>query len=215
MTNLLTPLSPLFPLAPLRLTFYSRPLRCTLSSMSLTLSWDLFVVVFFAIITSYSFIIGKNQAMKVIIATYISIIATQGIGNVIVRLTGESTALMQVMGVAFNFTVLSVVKIFLFALFIILFAIRSGIDVTYTRETGTTLNVVFTALFGFATAGLIVSTILTYATTNGIIDAGLTSAAAQPILQGSALMQLMILNQDIWFTLPAFLIIAAGFAHQD
>ncbi|HRH94166.1 MAG TPA: hypothetical protein PKV72_06590 [Candidatus Peribacteria bacterium] len=184
--------------------------------MSLTLSWDLFVVVFFAIITCYSFIIGKNQAMKVILATYISIIATQGIGNVIVRLTGESTALMQVMGVAFNFTVLSVVKIFLFALFIILFAIRSGIDLTYSRESGTTMNVVFTALFGFATAGLIVSTILTYATTNGIISASsLSDVAVQPVLQGSALMQLMILNQDIWFTLPAFLIIAAGFAHRD
>jgi hypothetical protein len=184
--------------------------------MSLTLSWDLFVVVFFAIITSYSFIIGKNQSMKVIIATYISIIATQGIGNVIVRLTGESTALMQIMGVAFNFTVLSVVKIFLFALFIILFAIRSGIDVSYTKEASTGINVVFTALFGFATAGLIVSTILTYATTNGIIDAGpAATSALQPMLQGSMLMQLMIVNQDIWFTLPAFLIIAAGFAHRD
>ncbi len=198
------------------ISFPSRLLGCTLSSMSLTLSWDLFVVVFFAIITSYSFIIGKNQSMKVIIATYISIIATQGIGNVIVRLTGESTALMQVMGVAFNFTVLSVVKIFLFALFIILFAIRSGIDVSYTKEASTGINVIFTALFGFATAGLIVSTILTYATTNGIIDAGpAATSALQPMLQGSMLMQLMIVNQDIWFTLPAFLIIAAGFAHRD
>ena len=63
--------------------------------VNLTLSWDLFIVVFFAIIVSYSFIIVQHQSMKVIIASYIGIIATQGIGNVLARLMGgDSQAIL-------------------------------------------------------------------------------------------------------------------------
>ncbi len=185
-------------------------------AMSITLSWDLFIILFFAIVTVYSFIIGKNRSMKVIMAAYIAIIATQGIGNVLVRLTGNAPALMQVVGVAFNVTILAVIKIFLFALFIILFAIKSGIEVTDNRENGSTLSIIFTALFGFSTAGLIVSTILGYATMSG--DATAAHALAQsvnPVLEQSVLMQVLIVNHDIWFTLPAFLILAAGFAHRE
>jgi hypothetical protein len=183
---------------------------------ALTLSWDLFIVVFFAIVMSYSFIIGKQQAMKVIVASYIAIIATQGIGNVLWRLMGDSGAMLADIGVPLDMTMVSLAKIFLFAVCVIIFVIRSGIEVKYKKDTGTVLNIVYTALFGFSTAGLIVSTILTYAAGGGILDAtviasgGIAAAAA-----GSTLMQLMILNQDIWFTLPAFLLIAAGLVHND
>ena len=49
--------------------------------MEINLSWDLFVIVFFAVIIAYSFIIGRNQTLKVIIASYIAILASDGIGN--------------------------------------------------------------------------------------------------------------------------------------
>lgn len=179
--------------------------------LSLTLSWDLFIVVFFAIVMSYSYIIGKQQSMKVIIASYIAIIATQGIGNVLSRLMGGTDALASV-GLPTDLALVALAKIFLFALCVIIFVIRSGIDVQYSHESGTIMNIISTGLFGFATAGLIVSTILTYAAGSGILDsamAGLSTIA--PLAQTSTLMQLMILNQDIWYTLPAFLIIAMGF----
>ncbi len=182
--------------------------------MSLTLSWDLFIIVFVAIVVTYSFIIGKNQAMKVIIATYISIIATQGISDLLVRLGGDSATLMSVSGMEFNVTTMSVAKIFMFALFIIMFMIRSGIEVSYAKQAGSVIGMLFTGLFGIATAGLIVSTILTYATVNGTVG-GAALAGMQSMLNDSTLMQVMILNRELWFTFPALLIIGAGFVHRD
>lgn len=180
--------------------------------MNITLSWDLFIIVFFATVMAYSFIIGKTQSLKIIIASYISVVATQGIGNVLYRLTGSSQAILEVMGLSLNITILSMTKIILFIIFIILIAIRSGVHVEYERDTGSLMSAVYTGLFGFFTAGLIVSTILTYATGNAILDSNIiTSAALTEMMETSPLMQLMILNQDLWFTLPALLFVGIGF----
>ncbi len=182
---------------------------------NLTLSWDLFIVVFFAIVMSYSFIIGKHQSVRVIIASYIAIIATQGVGNVLTRLIGTGDTLAS-MGIPIDTTMIGLAKIFFFAVCVIVFVTKSGIDVSYEKEAGTVLNMVYTGLFGFCTAGLIVSTILTYAAGSGILDATMIAERAiSPLTDASTLMQLMILNQDIWFTLPAFLIVATGFVHND
>lgn len=184
--------------------------------LQLSLSWDLFIVVFFAIVMSYSFIIGKHQAMKIIIASYIAIIATQGIGNVASRLLGGSEQALAEMGIPVDITMVALGKIFLFAVCVIIFVIRSGIEVSYEKEAGSILNMVYTGLFGFSTAGLIVSTILTYAAGSGILDSAIAAQGViAPLAQNSTLMQLMILNQDIWYTLPAFLIIAMGFLHNE
>ena len=182
----------------------------------LSVSWDLTIVVFFAIVMSYSFIIGKHQSVKVIIASYIAIIAVQGIGNVLLRLIGNASSTLVSMGLPIDSTMVALGKIFFFALAVIIFVIRSGIDVTYEKDGGTIMDIVLTALFGFSTAGLIVSTVMTYASGAGILDASIVGRASiLPLVKQSTLMQLMILNQDIWFTLPAFLIIATGFIQND
>jgi hypothetical protein len=184
--------------------------------MPLPLSWDLFILVFFAIVMSFNFIIGKDQAMKVIIATYIAIIATQGIGSILIRLMGDSQQVFQSVGIPFDITLLSLAKIFIFALCIILFVTKSGIDITHNKDTGTILTIVYTGLFGFSLSGLIVSTVLTYAAGNGIQGSGMISpGATMPLLGNSTLLSLMTLNQDLWFTLPALLIVAVGLVHRD
>ncbi len=181
--------------------------------MDLTLSWDLVIIVFFAIVMSYSFIIGKDQSVKVMIAAYISIIATQGIGNAIFRYQGEAEKVLKIMDVTFNVSALAAAKIFLFAFFIILFAIRSGIHVVYAKDRGTLIGGIYTALFGFSTAGLIISTILTFVSGRGILEAGTLLVAEGA--HTSKLMTLMTVHQDLWFALPALLIISAGFINNE
>lgn len=180
--------------------------------MSITLSWDLFIIVFFATVMAYSFIIGKTQSVKVVIASYIAILATQGIGNILLRLTGSTSSMLSTIGLGIDTSVISIAKIILFIAFIILLSVRSGIHVAYEREGSSLMNLVYTALFGFFTAGLIVSTILTYATGRGILEAGtVPSPQLSAALEASPLMQIMILNQDLWFTLPALLLVGVGF----
>lgn len=182
----------------------------------ISLSWDLFIVIFFAVTMSYGFIVGRHESMKIIIASYIGIIATQGIGSVAARLSVHSGATFASMGIPMDMTMIALGKMFLFALCVIIFVIRSGIEVSYEKDAGTVLNIVYTGLFGFSTAGLIVSTILMYASGTGILSSVLIAdGALGPLVATSTLMQLMIHNQDIWYTLPAFLIIAMGFIHND
>ncbi len=181
--------------------------------MNLTLSWDLFIIVFFATVMAYSFIIGKTQSVQIVIASYIAILATQGIGNILLRITGESAPILGMMGIGMSVQVLSIMKIILFIFFIIMLSVRSGIHVSYEREGSSIMNIVYTSLFGFFSAGLMVSTVLTYATGRGILDTSSIASSADVAekLAGSPLMQIMILNQDLWFTLPALMLVGVGF----
>ncbi|MEK7591514.1 MAG: hypothetical protein AAB489_04910 [Patescibacteria group bacterium] len=179
--------------------------------MNVTLTWDLFIIVFFAVIITYSFIIGRREAIKIIIATYIAIVAVQGIGNVLQRVLAEASDVLLTLGISMEASLLSTFKLVLFIVIIIALAIKAGIAVTYEKEPGMPLNAALTGLFGFTTAGLLLSTMLTYTAGVPLLDKNLPAVASlSPIIQQSQLMQLMILNQDLWFSLPALALLVAG-----
>lgn len=179
---------------------------------AVALSWDLAVVVFFAILMSLGFIIGKNRLITVIIASYIAVIATEGIGRVFLRLTGGGPKFFGIAGIPFDPILLSLGKIFLFALCAIIFMLRSGIDVSHNKDTGSVVTIIYTGLLGFSLSGLITSTILSYAAGSSLFTSGFLSASiAGPQLHKGTLAVLLILNQDLWYALPAFLIITIGF----
>lgn len=180
--------------------------------MNLTLSWDLFIIVFFALVITYTFILGKKESVKIIISTYIAIVAVQGLGNVLTRVTGYTGDMLGYFGLSTQMPTLSIVKLILFIAVIIFLAVRAGFDVAYTKETNPIINGVLTGLFGFATSGLLLSTVLTYVAGVPLLDMSLSKTAAlSPVIQQSQMMQIMLLNQDLWFSLPALLLIAVGF----
>ena len=185
-------------------------------AMNLTLSWDLFIIVFFAMVIAYSFIIGKHESVKIIIATYIATVAVQGLGNIITRVTGESQPILYVLGLSVDSTILATMKLIIFVAVIIFIAVRGGIEIRYGKESGSILNMIITGAVGFATAGLILSTLLTFVAGSALLDVNLAQAeTVSPIIQQSKLMQLMILNQDLWFALPALLLLGVGFLSSE
>ncbi len=184
--------------------------------MDLTLTWDLFIIVFFAIVITYTFIIGKKESVKIIISSYIGIVAVQGLGNVLLRLTGYVNPLIESFGFTLDAQVLSWVKLVMFVAVIILLAVKAGFDITYTKEMHSVINAVMTGVFGFATAGLMLSTLLVYVSGVPLLQFSLPETASlSPVIQQSQLMQLMILHQDLWFALPAITLIVAGFVHKE
>ena len=180
---------------------------------NITLSWDLFIIVFFAIVVTYTFIIGKKESVKVIIATYIAVVAVQGIGNVFLRIGSEAGLTgAGMLGVSSTTPVLSIFKLVLFIILMILLTIRAGFSVQYAKESAL-VNVIVPSLCGIATAGLLLSTLLTYASSLPILDTQVPQLASlSPIIQQSVLMQLLLFNQDLWFAFPALVLIGAGFA---
>lgn len=180
--------------------------------MNLTLTWDLFIIVFFAIVITYTFIIGKKESVKVIVATYIGIVAVQGLGNALQRLVEFGNGYAGSFGFTLEPSVLTWVKLVLFIAIVIFLAVKAGFDIDYAKDMHPAMNALMTGVFGFATAGLLLSTVLTYVSGVPLLDMALTQTASlSPIVQQSQLMQLLILQQDIWFALPAIVLIAAGF----
>lgn len=182
--------------------------------MNLTLSWDLFIIVFFALVITYSFIIGKKESVKIIIASYIAIVAVQGIGNVAERIVGFSAtqSLLGSVGIPLDATAMSIVKLVLFITVVVFLAVRAGLHVQYAKDAGTAMNIAMTALCGFATAGLLLATLLTFIAGAPLLSMHVTATPAlEGILAQSTLMSIMLENLDLWFTLPAAVLIAGGF----
>ena len=160
---------------------------------------------------SYSFIIGKHESVKIIVFTYIAIVAGQGLGNIIEKFSLNSQPLLTSIGLSLDITVLDSTKLIIFVAVIILLSIKGGFTVSYGTESGGLTDTILTGVFGFATGGLLLSTLLTFVAGAPLLDASIVEAAViSPILKESNLMQIMVVWQDLWFSLPALLLIGLG-----
>ncbi len=179
--------------------------------MELALTWDLLVIVFFAIVVAYSFIVGKDEAVKIIIASYIAIVAIQAVGNLLTMMVGESQSVAQFLGLGIDHTVISIIKLALFVAVIIGLSVSGGFDTDYPHPLPGFWEPVATAIFGLLTAGLLLSALLTYIAATPILDGNLATAPfLLPIVQSSPLVRIMVEYQNVWFALPAILLLTIG-----
>lgn len=173
-------------------------------------TWDLFILVFFSIIIAYSFIVGRNATLKIIIATYIAILATDGIGNLLERLLTSGDAIINLVPADSNSII--VIKILLFVLGIVILTIRGTFFVESPAERSALLNMIISVGFGFLSAGLIVSTIMVYMSGGTFVAAAQTAALGVDIARTSYLARTMMENYDVWFALPAIALLAISFS---
>jgi hypothetical protein len=186
--------------------------------MNLTLSWDLFIIVFFALVVTYSFIIGRKESMKIIVSSYIAIVAVQGIGNFTERILGLSGAqsALGLVGIPIDASIVSIIKLVLFVTVVVFLAVRAGVHVQWGNEGTMVMNIAITALSGFATAGLLLATLLTFISGAPLLDMHVVATPAlEKVISQSTLLQLVIQNLDLWFTFPAAVLIAAGFLNNN
>lgn len=180
--------------------------------MEIDLTWDLIVIVFFAVIVAYSFIVGKDESVKIIIASYIAIVAVQALGNLLEMFTGQSQSMLDLLGFGLDMEVVGIIKLLLFVLMIIFLSIRGGFEMEYAKDLGGIWEPVLTGAFGFATAGLLLSSLLTYVAAMPILDDALAAAPLlASLLSDSDLVRMMVDYQNIWFSLPALLLLVVGF----
>lgn len=183
-----------------------------MAAMEITLSWDLMVIVFFAVVIAYSFIVGKDESIKIVIASYISILAVQGIGNILQMFFQNAGSMTGILGAEVSNNAISVVKLLIFVAMIIFLAIRGGFEMENSGSLGGILEPVITAAFGIATAGLLLTALLTFIAARPLLDLTLINAPLlAPLLQQSTLVQWMVLYQHVWFSLPAILLVVIGF----
>lgn len=181
--------------------------------MNIELSWDLFIIVIFALVIAYSFIIGKNRTIKVLIGTYIAILAADGIGNL------ASTYLFQVdfmqkvatffdMPLGESATI--IIKVVVFIAAIVILAQRGGFSVESNADNHLFFDGALTLFFGFLTATLAVSTILVFVGGSSFaFGAGPVSTSIE-LYRSSTLVKLMVENHNLWFSLPAISLVVAS-----
>lgn len=175
---------------------------------NIRLSWDLFVIVFFAIVIAYSFIIGRNQTMKIIIASYMAIFTADGLGNLFEQyLLPTSPALQGMQGVQ----ALVLLKIFVFVAVIVMVAIRGGFHVDILPENTALTRILANLTFGFLNAGLMVSTLLVYLTGGSFVMGTVQSGLHTNLYSESEFIKTIVDHYDVWFSLPAISLVLVSF----
>jgi len=175
--------------------------------MDLRLSWDLFIIVFFGIVVAYSFIIGRNNNLKVILATYVSALGADAVGNLFANTLALSEAFMKLMKVFYITTPVQavvLVKILFFLIIIVLLSVRGAYSVSVVNKGSAGFRMLVNLIFGFLNACLIVSIALIFISGASFIAGGLgASPAFQDIYNQSNLAKLLVDHYSIWFLLPA------------
>ncbi|MBT5016306.1 hypothetical protein HN748_05850 [Candidatus Peregrinibacteria bacterium] len=182
--------------------------------MNIVLSWDLFIIVFFSVIIAYSFIVGRNQTIKIIIGTYMATLAADGVANLAHKYLGGPTPIVKFLGGPSADEILITMKIILFIIVVVTIAVRGGFEVSILAEQRLPIRVLMTFLFGVLNAGLIVSTLLLYVSGLSLIGAAQIGTIST-IGENSMLVQLMIENYSLWFSLPAISLVVVSFVEGE
>ncbi len=185
--------------------------------MEISLSWDLLVIVFFTVIIAYTFIIGRNQSIKIIISSYIAILAADGIGNLIERYFLGQNPIIRVMEQSSGESSLILLKIVIFILSIVLITTRGKFNINIARSNSMMMRITLSLAYGVLSAGLITSTVLIYASGASLVQESslIMNDAILEIYQQSKLVRLMINNYNAWFSLPAIAFVISSFFGEE
>ena len=185
--------------------------------MEINLTWDLFVIVFFTVIIAYTFIIGRNQSVKIIIGAYIAIMTADSIGNLLERYFMGERPIIRVWETPTEASSLIILKIIIFILTIVLITTRGKFQINMNHSSSAMVRLMMSFAYGVLSAGLITSTVFIYASGASLIQESSTimNEAMLIIYKQSQLVRLMINNYNIWFSLPAIAFVVSSFFGDD
>ncbi len=185
--------------------------------MTITPTWDLFVIVFFVVIIAYSYIIGRNSTIKVILSSYIAILASNGIGNFLNQFLVDRP-FIQFLPENYGIDSMSVLKISIFIVITLLLVLRGAFTVRTGNQQSRLISLFMNLIYGFLSAGLIVSTLMIYLTGGSadiIAGTGETLTQVTNIEFTSPVISMMIKNYSIWFSLPAIIFMISSFISTE
>lgn len=188
--------------------------------MDLKLSWDLFIIVFFAIVTAYSFIIGRKETLKIIIATYVATITADGLGNLFnhfVTQTAFFNKLVNFLGFggdAEQFS--SIMKVLIFITIIVLLAIFGDYQVDDPPESNAFVNLLTLTAVSLLSGGLILSTIIVFANGGSLISGtAAISEGFRMVYDESRFVRGLLDWHDIWFALPGLVFVLISILQRN
>lgn len=119
-------------------------------------TWDTFIILFFVVMTVYGLLLGRGRVFNILINTYVGFVIAFELGEMAYTYLSKANQLAQSFQVS-----LFGAKILVFAAVIFLLTLKS--ELSGTQDEGMTSSV-YTAIYGFLSAGLILSTVLNFMT---------------------------------------------------
>lgn len=189
--------------------------------MNITLSWDLFVVVFFVVIVAYSLIIGRDNTLKVILGTYVSMIAADATGALFEMYFSGSPVFTQVLRLASvnnDQEAVVFIKVVVFVAFVILFAVKGAFHVETVDDRSAPVRLALTLIYAGMSAGLIISAVLVFVSGASFLgtDAESGKLALWTVYNKSEMIESIVKNSHLWFSIPALsFLIHSLYSHEE
>ncbi|MCC7432524.1 hypothetical protein IT412_03285 [Candidatus Peregrinibacteria bacterium] len=188
--------------------------------MDLQLSWDLFIIVFFAIVTAYSFIIGRRDTLKIIIATYIATLSADGLGNIFERLVGQTSFFSKLVafigygGGVGQFA--SVMKILIFIAVIVFLTIYGDYEIQDAPDQNAFISLLTLSALALLSGGLILSSIIVFANGGSLINGtAAISDSFKAVYEQSRFVRGLLDWHDAWFALPGVIFVAISIFQRN
>lgn len=179
--------------------------------MNLNLSWDLFILVFFGVVTAYSFIIGRNHTLKVISATYIGIICADALGNLFAKYLASSESFLKVLrlfSIGSSEQATAFFKVFVLITIIVLIAVRGNYDFKTEDTRPVTMRMSVNFILGILSAGLMIGAMLIFVSGSSMITGIVTANnPLSSIYSDSQMVRTMTDYANVWFFIPGLALI--------
>jgi len=171
--------------------------------MEVALTWDLLIIIFFIVIMSYSYIVGQNGTIKIILSSYIAMLAANGIGNLLMKYIQLTEPVIKVFETSSEANGI-LFKIFTFIVITLILVLKGGFVVDMGRNYPLPLKMLIVTIFGFLSAGLMMSTILVFIG-GGVVDGVLISSLQEAITipAETLFVRSLIEYYNFWFAAPA------------
>lgn len=186
--------------------------------MNLQLSWDLFILAFFGVVIAYSFIIGRNQTLKVISATYIAILCGDALGNLFGTYLASSEAFLKFLRL-FSITngdqATAFFKVTVLIVFVVIVAVRGMYQFDADDSRPVSVKMGLNLFLGVLSAGLMMSAIMIFVAGESLITDIATPNSTLTALYGeSRFVRIMVDYSNFWFFMPGAGLVLLSLFHK-
>ena len=181
--------------------------------MEVALTWNLVILSVFVLLFAYSFMLGQDDTIKLILCIYIAILTADGFAGVLQEFVIDPSPGFRALMADQRIEILAWMRIGLFILAVVLFAVKSGFHVMLDKHEKFVTRLAIHGWFSAMSALLFLSTMLIYLSGNSFVE-GMLFAKEISIYEQSLLAQTLIDHYQLWFSLPAMSFLITSFLFE-
>lgn len=117
-------------------------------------SWDLFIILFFVILTVYGLLLGRGRVFNILINTYVGLVIATELGNVAFDYMSRVSAIQHSVALS-----LFGAKVLIFAIVIFILTMKSELAGANDDNQASSI---YTGVYGFLAAGLMLTSVLSF-----------------------------------------------------